>query len=427
MNPVLDTAIVLEPAAPSGSGRTDGERQVEGLLTRVAGLTVLERMVLTLQRAGMTKVIVVTRGDEEPLKRAVIGNARITACVEWRSAQTLRAEPALMRGGEGPRLVIAEPGVFSRALVEELRLQSVATTNLLLATADGGGERGRRGFGMLVLPDANGLPDILEHDGSLQRLTETAASEGRLKIIDARLSSPRWYYPLRTGDVRYAERLLLQSHKDIDEGLIDTYFNRKLASGFTRWFLKTGWSPNAITMLSLLIGFLAAALFAQGTYLAGLGGALVFQFSAVIDCCDGDVARLTFRESRVGEYLDLIGDNVVHMAIFAAIGWAGSARAGTLTPEALAAAAIVGNALSLWFVIRLKAQRRRKAWTIPNQEARSAFILKHVASRDFTVIVLLFAVFDLLDLFLWLAAFGTNVFWVLIAWASRPALTAVRA
>jgi len=425
MNPVLDTAIVMAPVAPSGAVGWEGGQQGVGLLTRLAGLTVLERMVLTLQRAGMTKVIVVTRGDEEPLKKAVIGNARITAHVEWRSVQEMRAD-AMLRKGVGPRLVIPEPGVFSKALVEDLRLQSLATTHLLLAAADSGSGPGRCGFGMLVLPDATDVPRLL--DGDLERLIQAAASEGRLTVIEAAPSSLRWYYPLcAAGHIPRAEQLVMQSPKDLDEGFIDTYVNRRLASGFTRWFLRAGWSPNAVTVLSLVIGFLAAALFAQGTYLAGLAGALLFQFSAVIDCSDGDVARLTFRESRFGEYLDLVGDNVVHMAIFAAIGWAGSVRAGTLIPGALAGAAIVGNALSLWFVMRLKAQRGRKVWNTPHQEARSAFILKHVASRDFTVIVLLFAVFDLLGLFLWLAAFGTNVFWVLSAWASRPALTTVRA
>jgi hypothetical protein len=115
------------------------------------------------------------------------------------------------------------------------------------------------------------------------------------------------------------------------------------------------------------------------------------------------------------------------MAVFAAIGWAGYARSGMLMPGVLAGVAIIGTALSLWVVMRLKAQRGQKAWNTPGQQARSEFILKHVASRDFTVIVLLFAVFDLLGLFLWLAAFGTNLFWMLSAWASRPALTTVRA
>ena len=65
-------------------------------------------------------------------------------------------------------------------------------------------------------------------------------------------------------------------------------------------FLAAGLSPNAITIVASLIGFTAAAGFSMGTYGAGVAAALVFQLAAVIDCCDGEVARLTFAESPFG-------------------------------------------------------------------------------------------------------------------------------
>ena len=49
--------------------------------------------------------------------------------------------------------------------------------------------------------------------------------------------------------------------------------------------------------------------------------ALLFQLAAVIDCSDGEVARLTFTDSPFGAWLDITLDNLVHMAIFVAI-WA---------------------------------------------------------------------------------------------------------
>jgi 1L-myo-inositol 1-phosphate cytidylyltransferase / CDP-L-myo-inositol myo-inositolphosphotransferase len=426
MNCVLDTAIVFELAASSPGTGPGGGRQDVGLLTRLAGLTVLERMVLTLQRSGITKIIVVTQGDDEPLKRAVAGSPRISTLIEWRSPKELCRVVGVK--DEDPALVIVGAAVFSQALIEAFQRQASTASGAVLAAHDGGSAGVSRGYGMLVLRDAGHVSDLSAGGDGLQRVIEAAASQGRLVVVDAHPSSPRWYYPLcSAADFSQGERLVLQSPKAIDEGFVDRYVNRKLAFGFTRWFLRAGWSPNAVTWLSVFIGFLAAACFAQAAYLAGLIGALLFQFSAVIDCCDGDVARLTFRESRFGEYLDLIGDNAVHMAVFAAIGWAGYARSGMLMPGVLAGAAIIGTALSLWVVMRLKAQRGQRAWNTPGQQARSEFILKHVASRDFTVIVLLFAVLDLFGLFLWLAAFGTNLFWMLSAWASRPALTTVRA
>lgn len=386
----------------------------------------LERMVLTLQRSGVTKVVVVAQGDAKPLKQAVGGHPHLHTPIEWRSPKDLPGDVGV--SSERSALVIVGAAVFAPALIEELRRRAPHAPDAVLAVSDADSKDGRDGYGMLVVRDGADVPVLADGAESLLRVIRAAASQGRLAVVDAPPSSPRWYYPLRsTGDILSAERLLLQSPKNVDEGWIDRYVNRKLASGLTRWFLRAGWSPNAVTWLSLLVGLLAAAAFAHGTYLAGVIGAVLLQSSAVIDCCDGDVARLTFRESRFGEYLDLIGDNAVHMALFAALGWAGYAHTGTLTPVALAGAAVVGNALSLWVVMRLKAQRGHKAWNTPDQQARSEFILKHVASRDFTVIVMLFAVLDLLGLFLWLAAFGTNVFWMLSAWASRPTLTTVRA
>jgi phosphatidylglycerophosphate synthase len=224
------------------------------------------------------------------------------------------------------------------------------------------------------------------------------------------------------------------------DGFVDRYFNRKVSAALTRLFLRVGLSPNAITVVATLIGLLAAACFAVGSYGAGVLGALLFQLSAVVDCCDGEVARLTFRESSLGERLDILTDNLVHIAIFAGITWgvflghrAGMAEWGGLNalavpvpwlPLALGGAAILGNGISLWLVDRARSHRGRGIWTDPAQAARTDFILKNVASRDFSVAVLLFAVLDLLPWFLWLAAIGVNVFWIITAWVSRPATTA---
>src|SRR4026208_778829 len=150
--------------------------------------------------------------------------------------------------------------------------------------------------------------------------------------------------------LRRAERRLYSSLKGEFEGVVDRYFNRKVSRWCTRAFLALGWSPNPITTLGTAVGLVAAAGFAFGTYAAGLGAALLFQLAAVIDCSDGEVARLTFTESPFGAWLDLALDNVVHMAIFGgiAIGVYRQSASGDQEwmPLALGAAAICGNAMS---------------------------------------------------------------------------------
>ena len=69
-----------------------------------------------------------------------------------------------------------------------------------------------------------------------------------------------------------------------------------------------------------------------------------------------------------------------------------------------------------------KAQKIKTAseWKTPVHAAWSDFMLKNVASRDFSVIVLLFAVFGKLDWFLWMAAVGSMVFACVMVWVLRP-------
>jgi phosphatidylglycerophosphate synthase len=158
--------------------------------------------------------------------------------------------------------------------------------------------------------------------------------------------------------------------------------------------------------------------------------ALLFQFAAVLDCSDGEVARLTFTESPFGAWLDIALDNVVHMAIFGGIALGAYARAGqggdAWIALALGAAAVFGNALSFLLVNKAQKIRTASEWKTPLHAAWSDFMLKNVASRDFSVVVLLFAVVGKLEVFLWLAAMGSMAFAAVMVWVIRPAAVADR-
>lgn len=210
------------------------------------------------------------------------------------------------------------------------------------------------------------------------------------------------------------------------DGFVDRYFNRKVSAPLTRLFLRLGLSPNSITVLSLLIGLLAAATFALGNYAAGIIGGLLLQLSAIVDCCDGEVARLTHSKSEFGEQLDLVADNIVHIAVFVGVAWAVYLKQTEWYPLVLGGAAVLANVLSFWMVNRARALRSHQRWSSPTQAARAEFLLDTFASRDFSLLLLLFALFDRLDWFLWLAAIGSNLFWMTMAWLTRP-ITVARA
>ncbi len=474
--PDIDTAVIVT-SGPAATGQGLGLTPVSGV-TAVGGVPLFQRAVLTMQRAGIRQVLVLAGEDEERLRCLVKDDPRLTIPVRWRPArefppQEPRTWQALASEVRGACMVVWSDTVFTKELVERLRqeVRSGASTlvvqpaETLAGDAQNGprsdalgrgsaspvssGNPGRVAGEMMVIPAslmarcgdteacAVGAGRSSRYGGPgvgpasplgatpLSDLLDTVATTGGVRTVKVSLSSPAWLHVVRDREgARFAERALLQPvHTELD-GWVDRYFNRYLSTVLTRLFLKTGLSPNAITIVSMLIGLLGAATLATGSYTAGILGALLLQLSVVVDCCDGEVARVTFRESPFGEKLDILVDNVVHMAVFAGVALAvflqQGGTAGSWVPLLLGGSAMVGNACSFWMVMRTRALKKRQAWTDSRQAARWDFILRHMVSRDFSAVLLGFALFHALHWFLWMAAIGANVFWIALAWLTRP-------
>jgi len=108
--------------------------------------------------------------------------------------------------------------------------------------------------------------------------------------------------------------LLLSLRKPID-GLISRHLNRYISTFITQYVVRTGVSPNLLTILFLGLGLLSAwfAYQAQPWWSLVLAGFL-FQSQSVLDGCDGEIARLTYRFSHVGQWLDSVGDDITNYA-----------------------------------------------------------------------------------------------------------------
>ncbi len=179
----------------------------------------------------------------------------------------------------------------------------------------------------------------------------------------------------------------------------------------TALLVPTGISPNAVTLISIAIGLAAGGLFAVGNVRAGVAGALLFLASTIIDGCDGELARLTFRESRFGARLDVVGDNVVHVVVFGGIAL-GLYRRTHDPRAALAGWALVAGVLASMVVVYLSIVRRE-----PSERQRALF--GAFASREFAYLLVVLTLVGKLQWFLWLAALGTYAF-VLGMIALRP-------
>lgn len=443
----LSTAVLF-PCSDLFGGRV---HKPVGPLTPIVGVSLFQRTVLTLQRAGIRQLIVLSGSDEDQLKHALARGPRVTIPVRWMPVREFplddpRTWESLAAEVRGFCLLSGVGTVFSRPLIEQLRRDVQACQAIVVESKVTEATEAER-MALVSKAAGHGMPDILVMPASelgaagrlaadldttpIARWLELAAVDGRVRVLVSEGDPSSWSQPVQTeADVCRAERRLYASLKGEFEGFVDRYFNRKLSRWCTRAFIALGWSPNAVTVLATAIGLISAAGFAIGTYAAGIGAALLFQLAAVIDCSDGEVARLTFTDSPFGAWLDVALDNLVHMAIFGGIALGAYGKAAGSSdawiPLSLGAAAISGNALSFVLVGRAQKIKTASEWKTPLNAAWSDFMLRNVASRDFSVVVLLFALFGALDAFLWLAAIGSMVFAGIMVWVVRPTAVATR-
>ncbi|HUT76565.1 MAG TPA: CDP-alcohol phosphatidyltransferase family protein, partial [Polyangia bacterium] len=127
-------------------------------------------------------------------------------------------------------------------------------------------------------------------------------------------------FALRVTDRAFAssaEHCLLQSLKKEADGLVSRTINRRVSLFCTRFLVRAGLVPNHLTIVIMLIGVASGvcAALAEPWWWLVIGGAL-FQAQSILDGCDGEIARLTYRFSRLGQWLDSVGDDLTNYSFF---------------------------------------------------------------------------------------------------------------
>ena len=364
-------------------------------LTQFGGLSLLKRALLTAQRCGAkTCCVLIDKNAQEELQRALFNDKQLTARVVWVPHTTPLAEAFAERlpSGEGYCLVFSCDTLFRPALAQMLEQNAGQQEKEESWQVHGG----TNNAALFFVPLAQLHKEKEEVDG--------------LKT----LSPGKHFFYRLTGQysLAKAERNFLLALENPHDGLVDSYLNRKFSRLLTRFFLRTPLTPNQITVLSFLTGLIGASCFLLGSYAWAVTGALLLQFSTVIDCVDGEVARVKMLESPFGEWLDISLDTVVHIAIFLGVGvavWKQDAiAAAPLLGGMLAAAACISFPLITIAEKTEEEGRQHAGWA----DVWLDNMVAGLTSRDYSLLVLLCAIAGKLAWFLWAAAIGAQVFWL---------------
>ncbi|MBV9770948.1 MAG: CDP-alcohol phosphatidyltransferase family protein [Bryobacterales bacterium] len=369
------------------------------LMQEVAGVPLLVRAIATAARANVDSVLVIWPHDINPLL--------LESCIE----------SPLLKGVQFDSLVV--PSAFDPRSASDWAAIDLILSDKFLWLPWNWVTHKRA---LAVLSPSTARPVTWQQPVLLEKFAVLDNSHFRLSVGEQTsgisVTSP--------STARTAERFLVANSGKPTDGIYSK-FNRFLCRHVVRLLSHTGITPNAITLAGLAVAIVGAFLFARGNYVNYVAGALLFFVSGLIDEMDGMIARIKFLESAFGTWFEGFVDNLTYLAVFLGI-IVGLYREYGNFALMYGTALIIGCVLSIAVI----AWQRKLATTRgrPHEYAGKMNQLMEADSSNLVSLIvrqvhifvkkgvlvhwlLWFTLLGHLHMFLWLAAIGSNVTWII--------------
>src|SRR5437773_11802712 len=100
------------------------------------------------------------------------------------------------------------------------------------------------------------------------------------------------------------------------EGILDLRFYRPIGFWLAQFFARMKMTPAAVSLLAGIIGVLAGHLYYYRNLSINIVGMVLHVCANTLDNADGQLARLSHRESREGRIIDSIADHLGFLSIY---------------------------------------------------------------------------------------------------------------
>ena len=298
---------------------------------RFGGLTTLERGILTMARAGVDRLLVALPPGLSP--------------AAGRRVRRLGIDLEIAAWGDSPRttfgpsdevLVLLGDHVHHHSSLTGLVEAGTAGDGLVVqvspppgqeglsflppggAASGGEGGPGWVGTGALLCDGALRPHEIVARGGPVPEFLR-ARAEGR-GVRTTEGDPSLWRRVEDRRGARQARAMLFGQVTKNTSGPVSRHINARLSIPISKVLIETGLSPHLVTVLFVLTTGLAAAWLIsdpQPYWRLALAGCL-WQMAAVLDRCDGEIARVKLCESRFGAWFDTVTDNLAYVAAYAA-------------------------------------------------------------------------------------------------------------
>ena len=104
------------------------------------------------------------------------------------------------------------------------------------------------------------------------------------------------------------------------EEILDLLFYRPLAYLFVKTILNTNLTPNHLTISAMIIGAIGGLLYILDSSTSLIFAGILLVVYDVLDCADGQLARIKKNGTTIGRILDGFADYIVSIFVYIGIG-----------------------------------------------------------------------------------------------------------
>jgi len=379
----------------AGRGSRLSSRGDSKPLVPLLGLSLIERVVLTAQKSGLTDFHVVTGYNGDKVRHYLDRfsqrrNIHITHITnnEWEKENGISVLKAKGLLHENFILLMTDH-IFDKSILVNLRHERVADGEVMLAVEDNlkTDELVDGNDSTKVLVKDNRILDIGKNiknynaydtgiflcspalfsaieesvqngESSLSGGIRVLASKGKAKAFD--IKDHYWIDVDDEKTFKKAENRLLATLKKTTDGPISRYLNRPLSTRITRYLIRTSITPSYVSFFSFILAMVGALFFFLGGYSNLAIGALLAHLSSVIDGCDGEIARLKFQVTEFGGWFDAVLDRYADAFLLFGLTYYVYAANGDISALFIGFLAIIGTFMNSYTADKYDGLMKRK-------------------------------------------------------------------
>ena len=265
---------------------------------KVCEVEQLKRLLINSERAGISKFTILCTESSKLSLLKIANDRRIQSQTDFVSEND-----KYEFDGDYAYVIQSNLLTYSTTLEAFIKSENGSNENSVLSDAEG------NQYGLFKLNKAS-INKVLKK-GDMGELLK-----GRSKNQLKNAAIEEGYMMNLTPDretVNEAKEMIFSNVGKTATGWIAVNINGRFSLPLSRQLIKTPLTPNMISVLINVIGIMSGPFYALGHPVIG---AICMQIATILDRCDGEVARIKLMETKKGQWVDTISDQVSMLSFY---------------------------------------------------------------------------------------------------------------